>query len=62
MDRRAPLWRLLGLHCRRLRGFSDSLSSPTVTHVRNDPVNTACRTLIEESMGCEGDQATLQGA
>ena len=36
--------------------------SPTVTLVRNDPVNTACRTLIEESIGCEDDQATLQGA
>jgi hypothetical protein len=37
-------------------------SNPTVTLVRNDPVNTARRTLIEESMGCEDDQAMLQGA
>jgi hypothetical protein len=33
-----------------------------VPPVRNDPLNTACRTLIEESMGCEDDQATLQDA
>src|SRR5829696_4362706 len=37
-------------------------SSPTVTLVRNGPLNTACRTLIEESSGCEDDQAALQGA
>jgi hypothetical protein len=43
----------------QLRG---TLLHPTVTLVRNDPVNTARRTLIEESMGCEDDQATLQGA
>jgi hypothetical protein len=36
--------------------------SPTATLVRNDPVNAACCTLIEESMGCEDDQAELQGA
>jgi hypothetical protein len=30
--------------------------------VRNDPVNTACSTLIEDSRGCEDDQAALQGA
>src|SRR5215204_7613646 len=36
--------------------------SPTVTLVRNGPLNTACRTLIEESSGCEDDQAALQGA
>src|SRR5215212_8185729 len=41
--------------------WSSSLS-PTVTLVRNGPVNTACRTLIEESSGCEDDQAALQGA
>src|SRR5215218_66757 len=40
-------------HCR---------TSPTVTLVRNGPLNTACRTLIEESSGCEDDQAALQGA
>jgi hypothetical protein len=33
-----------------------------VTLVRNGPLNTACRTLIEESSGCEDDQAALQGA
>src|SRR5215204_1503128 len=43
-----PKW-----HCR---------TSPTVTLVRNGPLNTACRTLIEESSGCEDDQAALQGA
>jgi hypothetical protein len=37
-------------------------ANPTVTLVRNEPVNTARRTLIEESMGCEDDQAMLQGA
>src|SRR5215204_233184 len=37
-------------------------SNPTVTLVRNGPLNTACRTLIEESSGCEDDQAALQGA
>src|SRR5829696_3493142 len=37
-------------------------TSPTVTLVRNGPLNTACRTLIEESSGCEDDQAALQGA
>ena len=37
-------------------------SNPTVPPVRNDPLNTACRTFIEESMGCEDDQATLQDA
>jgi hypothetical protein len=36
--------------------------SPTVTLVRNAPVNAACSTLIEESRGCEDDQAALQGA
>src|SRR5215208_157731 len=41
--------------------WSSSLS-PTVTLVRNGPVNTACRTLIEESSGCEDDQAALQCA
>ena len=41
---------------------SHTASSPTVTLVRNGPVNTACRTLIEESSGCEDDQAALQGA
>jgi hypothetical protein len=40
----------------------DEVSSPTVTLVRNGPLNTACRTLIEESSGCEDDQAALQGA
>ena len=30
--------------------------------VRNGPVNTACRTLIEESSGCEDEQAAVQGA
>src|SRR5215216_2193916 len=39
-----------------------TVSSPTVTLVRNGPLNTACRTLIEESSGCEDDQAALQGA
>ena len=39
-----------------------TVSSPTVTLVRNGPVNTACLTLIEESRGCEDDQAALQGA
>ncbi|MBA2782599.1 MAG: hypothetical protein M3514_10355 [Actinomycetota bacterium] len=39
----------------------DNDTSPTVTVVRNDPVNTACRTLIEESRGCE-ERAALQGA
>src|SRR5215217_4057623 len=43
-----PKW-----HCR---------TSPTVPLVRNGPLNTACRTLIEESSGCEDDQAALQGA
>jgi hypothetical protein len=33
-----------------------------VPPVRNDPLNTACRTLIEESMGGKDDHATLQGA
>src|SRR5215207_6539264 len=37
-------------------------NSPTVTLVRNGPLNTACRMLIEESSGCEDDQAALQGA
>jgi hypothetical protein len=37
-------------------------SNPTVPLVRNDPVNTAYCTLIEESKGCEDDQAALQGA
>jgi dCTP diphosphatase len=37
-------------------------SSPTVTLVGNGPVNTAWRTHIEESIDCEDDQATLQGA
>ena len=37
-------------------------SSPAVTLIRNGPVNAACRTLIEESRGCEDDQAALQGA
>jgi hypothetical protein len=41
---------------------SRTASSPTVTLVRNGPLNTACRTLIEESSGCEDDQAALQGA
>jgi hypothetical protein len=36
--------------------------NPTVPPVRNDPVNTACRTLMEDSRGCEADQAALQGA
>jgi hypothetical protein len=35
-------------------------SNPTVPPVRNDLLNTARPTLIEESMGCEDDQATLQ--
>src|SRR5215217_4183703 len=39
-----------------------TVSNPTVTLVRNGPLNTACRTLIEESSGCEDDQAALQGA
>src|SRR5215207_703604 len=39
-----------------------TMASPTVTLVRNGPLNTACRTLIEESSGCEDDQAALQGA
>src|SRR5215203_7484706 len=39
-----------------------TVCSPTVTLVRNGPLNTACRTLIEESSGCEDDQAALQGA
>src|SRR5215211_2807788 len=39
-----------------------TVASPTVTLVRNGPLNTACRTLIEESSGCEADQAALQGA
>jgi hypothetical protein len=33
-----------------------------VTLVRNGPVDTACRTLIEESSGREDDQVSLQGA
>jgi hypothetical protein len=37
--------------------FSQAGSNPTVTPVRNDPVNAACRTLIEVSMGCEEDLA-----
>ena len=47
----------------RSAGYERSLrqASPTVTLVRNDPVNTASRTLIEASMGCKDDQATLQG-
>jgi hypothetical protein len=36
--------------------------SPTVPVVRNDPLNPARRTLIEESIGCEDDQTTLRGA
>jgi hypothetical protein len=40
--------------------FHRDSSSPTVPLVRNDPVITACRTLIKESMGCEDDQAALQ--
>ncbi len=36
--------------------------SPTVTLVRKDPVNTACRTLIKASMGCKDDQSTPQDA
>jgi beta-N-acetylhexosaminidase len=36
--------------------------NPTVPPVRNDLLNTACCTLIEESRGCEDDQATLQDA
>src|SRR5215213_3958381 len=41
---------------------SGTSPNPTVTLVRNGPLNTACRTLIEESSGCEDDQAALQGA
>ena len=36
--------------------------SPTVTLVRNGSVNTACRTLVEQSSGYEDDQAALQAA
>src|SRR5215216_1075110 len=41
---------------------SGTSPNPTVTLVRNGPLNAACRTLIEESSGCEDDQAALQGA
>jgi len=44
-----------------MRG-SQTPSNTTVTLVRNGPVNTACRTLIEESSGYEDDQVALQGA
>jgi hypothetical protein len=37
-------------------------SSTTVLPLRNDLLNTARRTLIEEPMGCKDDQATLQDA
>jgi hypothetical protein len=37
-------------------------STPTVTLVRDAPVNTACRMPIERSMGCEDDQVMLQDA
>src|SRR5919112_1821069 len=45
-----------------VQAYIACLLSPTVTPVRNDPLNTACRTLIEESIRCEDDRATLQGA
>jgi hypothetical protein len=57
----APPWRRLFTR-RRRREILRSSSSPTVTLVRNDPVNTACSTLIKESRVCEDDQAALQGA
>jgi hypothetical protein len=44
------------------QAFPAAPTSPTVPPVRNDPLNTARRTLIEESKGCEDHQATLQGA
>src|SRR5215207_7978522 len=46
----------------RQLGRSSHIPNPTVTLVRNGPLNTACRTLIEESSGCEDDQAALQAA
>jgi hypothetical protein len=47
---------------RSLMRASQTPSNLTVPPVPNDPLNTTCRALIEESMGCEDDQATLQDA
>ena len=38
-----------------------ALLSPTVPLARKDLLNTACGSIIEASMSCEGDQALLQG-
>ena len=50
MHRKAPLWRLAVLRCKRVRGFSDSFSRTGVTKGRRGaevgnlgPINAACR-------------------
>jgi hypothetical protein len=50
------------VHRGKIRPATRESLSPTVPPVRNDLLNTACCTLIEESRGCEDDQATLQDA
>ena len=54
-------WRIDGTWERINRAIRKRLS-PTVPPIGSHLLNTARRALIEESMGCEDDQATLQDA